>query len=253
VNTGWDRACAAVLWPVLPVFSRGSARHVSGAAATQGVLEVFAVRCTLAVAARWPCEPFSLAGTTPGVRWRPGTPLAGYLRSAPEENAQGHPAHRQLMGPARGEKARQTGKLRCRQELCASCLRRATAGRDSPVARAGPGQRPSLPCRVSFCRFSAAACPRAGKEKGPRMEALCGVGRPCARRVGSRRGLRAQAPGVFFQSARKAARPLSVSGWLASFSRTLKGMVATSAPSSALCRMCMGLRTLATRVWVEKP
>ena len=72
------------------------------------------------------------------------------------------------------------------------------------------------------------------------------------RLVGLRQRQRSSACGqaicwpVFAQSARKAARPLSVSGWLNSERSTAGGSVATWAPSLAASTTCIGLRTEAT-------
>src|SRR5262245_65191494 len=57
---------------------------------------------------------------------------------------------------------------------------------------------------------------------------------------------------VFAQSARKAARPLSVSGWLNSWRSTAGGRVATCAPIFAASITCTGWRTEATRTSVVR-
>src|SRR5262249_18317012 len=51
---------------------------------------------------------------------------------------------------------------------------------------------------------------------------------------------------VFAQSARNAASPLSVSGWLNNCRSTAGGTVAMCAPSFAASTTCIGLRTEAT-------
>ena len=57
---------------------------------------------------------------------------------------------------------------------------------------------------------------------------------------------------VLAQSARNAARPLSVSGCWKSWRSTAGGSVATSAPSFAACTTCIGWRTEATSTSVAK-
>src|SRR5262249_10255012 len=57
---------------------------------------------------------------------------------------------------------------------------------------------------------------------------------------------------VFAQSARKAARPLSVSGWLNSWRSTAGGSVATWAPILAASITCTGWRTDATNTSVVR-
>lgn len=298
MNTGWTGACTAVRGPVLPAFSRGSARHVSGAAATPRVLEVchgalrgclgspghwrclrcpearrYARRAIVFLAAhaspdprawhRAPCLPGRMgwrALTCPGalsqvspwaLRRPPKPPLLArapcVLARAGNRARTAPPGWTPTGGPARQGLldvfgARRTPRPALRPE-------NALAAPVAHGARKAPGHARRQGIAGCPALFSDSA-PSRRKAKGPRVEAfvLCE-----AAWCGCRAGGQAPAPGVFFQSARKASSPLSVSGWLASFSRTLKGMVATSAPSSALCRMCIGLRTLATRVWVENP
>ena len=55
---------------------------------------------------------------------------------------------------------------------------------------------------------------------------------------------------AFLASAMKAARPLSVSGWLSSFLKISVGIVATSAPASAASRTWLTLRIEAARISV---
>ena len=60
-------------------------------------------------------------------------------------------------------------------------------------------------------------------------------------------------PAFFFQSARNASIPLSVSGWAASCIRILYGTVAICAPARAASSTCMGLRMLAAIIRVSSP
>ena len=80
-------------------------------------------------------------------------------------------------------------------------------------------------------------------DEAPPAPALARVAPPAA---GSSSAVQAICWPVLAQSARNAARPLSVSGWLNNCRSTAGGTVATCAPILAASTTCIGLRTEAT-------